>query len=313
MRKKKRGPGQTHRKGLSWPQLIRMFPDDAAAEAWFASVRWPNGPQCPHCASSNIQSGAAHKSMPYRCRACRKRFSIRTHTVMADTKLGYQVWLLAIYALTTGIKGVSSMKLRRDLGITQKHAWHLAHRIRTAWQADNHLLTGPVEADETFIGGKEPNKHAHKKLRAGRGTIGKIPVTGVKDRGTNEVRVGIAKVVNRAEIQTFVEDHVDPDATLYTDESYAYDGLPNREAVRHGIGEYVNEQAHTNGIESFWALLKRGYYGTYHKMSPKHLARYIEEFAGRHNARASDTLEQMALIAHGMLGKRLTYRELIAA
>ena len=309
---KKKGPGQNYRKGLSLPQLIRQFPDNAAAEAWFAAVRWPDGPQCPHCASENIQSGAAHK-MPYRCRACRKRFSVRTNTVMAASNLGFQVWLLAVYLLTTGIKGTSSMKLRRDLGITQKSAWHLAHRIRAVWQVEDHLLTGHIEADETFIGGKEPNKHANKKLRAGRGTIGKTPVAGVKERGTGEVRVQIVNTVNRAEIHEFVEAHVDPDATLYTDESNAYDGLPNRHAVRHGIGEYVNEQAHTNGIESFWALLKRGYYGTYHRMSNKHLDRYIEEFAGRHNARAADTLEQMALMAHGMVNKRLTYQELIAA
>ena len=311
---KKNGPGQSYRKGLSWPQLIRMFPDDAAAEQWFAAVRWPDGPQCPHCESKNVQSGAAHKSMPYRCRACRKRFSTRTNTVMADTKLGYQVWLLAIYALTTGIKGTSSMKLRRDLGITQKNAWHLAHRIRVAWQPEQHLLTGHVEADEVFIGGKETNKHSRKKLRAGRGTVGKTPVAGVKDRGTNEVRVQVVDRANRAEMQSFVEDHVDPDAMLYTDESSAYDTVPNpRAAVRHGIGEYVNEQAHVNGMESFWALMRRGFYGTYHRLSDKHLSRYISEFAGRHNARASDTLEQMALIAQGMLGKRLTYQELIAA
>lgn len=311
---KKKGPGLAHRKGLSWPQLMRMFPDDATAEQWFAAVRWPDGPQCPHCESKNVQSGAAHKSMPYRCRACRRRFSTRTKTVMADTKLGYLVWLLAIYTLTTGIKGTSSMKLHRDLGITQKNAWHLAHRIRTAWQADQHLLTGPVEADEVYIGGKETNKHAHKKLRAGRGTVGKTPVAGVKDRGTNEVRVQVVDRVNRAEMQSFVEDHVDPDAMLYTDESSAYDDLPNRrDVVRHGAGEYVREQAHINGMESFWALMRRGFYGTYHKMSDKHLARYISEFAGRHNDRASDTLEQMALMAHGMLGKRLTYQELVAA
>ena len=309
---KKNGPGQFYRKGLSWPQLMKMFPDDAAAEQWFAAVRWPASPQCPHCESKNVQSGAAHKSMHYRCRACRKRFSVRTKTVMADTKLGYLVWLLAIYALTTGIKGTSSMKLHRDLGITQKNAWHLAHRIRVAWQAEQHLLAGPVEADEVYIGGREANKHAHKKLRAGRGTVGKTPVAGEKDRGTNEVQV--VDKVNRVEMQSFVEDHVDPDAMLYTDESSAYDTVSNRRAVvRHGIGEYVNEQAHVNGMESFWALMRRGFYGTYHKMSDKHLTRYIGEFAGRHNARASDTLEQMALMAHGMLGKRLTYQELIAA
>ena len=309
---KKKGPGQIQRKGLSLAELLRQFPDDATAEKWFAVCRWPNGPICPHCESDNIQSGAAHR-MPYRCRACRKRFSVRTKTLMADSKLGFQTWLLAVYLLTTSIKGVSSMKLRRDLGITQKAAWHLSHRIRAVWQADGYLLTGHVEADETFVGGVEKNKHKDKKLNAGRGTVGKIPVTGVKDRGTNEVRVGIVKTVNRAEIHEFVESHVDPDATLYTDESSAYDGLPNRQAVRHGVGEYVDGQAHTNGIESFWAMLKRGYYGTYHKMSEKHLKRYIEEFAGRHNARADDTITQMALMVHGMLGKRLQYQELIAA
>ena len=130
---KKKGSGQSHRKGLSLPQIIRMFPDNATAEAWFASVRWPDGPRCLHCASERIQSGAAHRSMPYRCRDCQKRFSVRTKTVMAESNLGFQVWLLAVYLLTTGIKGVSSMKLHRDLGITQKNAWHLAHRIRAVW------------------------------------------------------------------------------------------------------------------------------------------------------------------------------------
>ena len=177
---KKKGPGQSFRKGLSLPELIKMFPDDQAAEAWFGQCRWPHGPQCPNCGSWKIQEGAAHKSMPYRCRECRKRFSVRSKTVMADTKLGYQVWLLAIYLLTTGIKGTSSMKLHRDLGITQKTAWHLAHRIRAMWQAGDFLLSGPVEADETYIGGKESNKHESKKLKAGRGTVGKTPVSGVK-------------------------------------------------------------------------------------------------------------------------------------
>ena len=308
----RKGPGQSFRKGLSLPELLRLFPDDAKAEAWLADARWPADPQCPHCGSMRVQSGTAHKTMPYRCRDCRKWFSVRSKTVMAESKLGYQVWLLAIYLLTTGIKGTSSMKLHRDLGVTQKTAWHLSHRIRAMWQAGDFLLSGPVEADETYIGGKETNKHESRKLKLGRGTIGKTPVTGVKDRGTKEVRVQVTQPVNRATVQEFVEDHVSPDATLYTDESSAYDGLPNHETVRHSIGEYVQEQAHTNGIESFWSLLKRGYYGTYHKMSDKHLARYIGEFAGRHNARSVDTMEQMTLMAQGMMGKRLTYQELIA-
>ena len=307
-----KGPGQSFRKGLSLPELVRMFPDDTAAEAWLVDTRWPDGVQCPNCGSWRVQSGTAHKTMPYRCRECRKRFSVRSKTVMAASNLGFQVWILAIYLLTTGIKGTSSMKLHRDLGVTQKTAWHLSHRIRAMWQAGDFLLSGPVEADETYIGGKETNKHESRKLKLGRGTIGKTPVTGVKDRGTKEVRVQVTQPVNRATVQEFVVEHVDPDAMLYTDESSAYDGLPNHETVRHSIGEYVQEQAHTNGVESFWALLKRGYYGTYHKMSDKHLARYIGEFAGRHNARAVDTIEQMTLMAQGMMGKRLTYQELIA-
>ena len=307
-----KGPGQSFRKGLSLPELVRMFPDDAKSEAWFADARWPDGVQCPNCGSWRVQSGTAHKTMPYRCRECRKRFSVRSKTVMAASNLGFQVWILAIYLLTTGIKGTSSMKLHRDLGVTQKTAWHLSHRIRAMWQAGDFLLSGPVEADETYIGGKETNKHESRKLKLGRGTIGKTPVTGVKDRSTKEVRVQVTQPVNRATVQEFVEEHVDPDAMLYTDESSAYDGLPNHETVRHSVGEYVQEQAHTNGIESFWSLLKRGYYGTYHKMSDKHLARYIGEFAGRHNARAVDTIEQMTLMAQGMMGKRLTYQELIA-
>ena len=307
-----KGPGQSFRKGLSLPELVRMFPDDATAEAWFADARWPDGVQCPNCGSWRVQSGTAHKTMPYRCRECRKRFSVRSKTVMAASNLGFQVWILAIYLLTTGIKGTSSMKLHRDLGVTQKTAWHLSHRIRAMWQAGDFLLSGPVEADETYIGGKETNKHESRKLKLGRGTIGKTPVTGVKDRSTKEVRVQVTQPVNRATVQEFVEEHVDPDAMLYTDESSAYDGLPNHETVRHSVGEYVQEQAHTNGIESFWSLLKRGYYGTYHKMSDKHLARYIGEFAGRHNARSVDTIEQMAIMAQGMMGKRLTYQELIA-
>ncbi len=251
--------------------------------------------------------------MTHRCRDCedRKMFSLKTGSVMEGSKLGYQKWAIAIYLLTTNLKGVSTMKLHRDLAITQKSAWHLAHRLRAAWGEQKTVkLAGPVEVDESYFGGLEKNKHASKKLNAGRGPVGKTAVVGIKDRPTRKIVAGVAPSTDAITLQGFVKRNVAPNAKIYTDESRAYEGL-NREAVRHSVGEYVKGQAHTNGMESFWAMLKRGFYGVYHRMSPKHLHRYVQEFSGRHNERPKDTIDQLSAMVRGMCGKRLTYEELI--
>ena len=305
-------PGKHYRRGLTLKGLFAMFPDDETAEQWFAEQRWGNEPHCSRCGSTNVQSNAAHKTMPYRCRDCRRRFSVRTGTVMESSNLGYQTWAVAIYLLTTSLKGVSSMKLHRDLGVTQKTAWHLAHRLRKSWETQGVAFAGPVEVDETYIGGRERNRHASRRLRLGRGAVGMIPVAGARDRETNQVSAAPVNGTTRVILQGFVGERTAAGAVVYTDDHAAYHGLPNHEAVRHNVGEYVREQAHTNGIESFWASLKRGYHGVYHKMSAKHLGRYVTEFEGRHNDRPSDTVDQMQHIVKGMEWKRLKYRDLVA-
>ena len=307
-----KAPGKSHRKGITLTALYDMFPDNATAEKWLVEQRWPNGITCPHCESDNIQVGTKHPSSPYRCRTCRKFFSVKTNSPMQGSNLGYREWVLAIYALTTNLKGTSSMKLHRDLGITQKSAWHLAHRIRESWVDGKTLFAGPVEVDETYMGGKEANKHANKKTRAGRGTVGKVAVAGIKDRKTNKVSATIVESTDKATLQGFVKANVVPDVTVYTDDHKSYTNLPfNHEVVKHSIKEYVRDQVHTNGVESFWAMLKRGHKGTYHKMSTKHLQRYVDEFAGRHNQRPLDTVDQMGAMVNGMIGKQLRYQDLI--
>ena len=309
----KKAPGKSHRKGLSLAKLFRRFQDDETARNWIESIIWPDGPRCPHCGSHNVQSGIKHKSMTHRCRECdgRPRFSVKTGTVMQSSKLGYQTWAVAAYLVTTSLKSVSSMKLHRDLDITQKSAWHLAHRLRKTYEAGMPMFSGPVETDETWIGGREHNKHKCKKLKAGRGTVGKTAVVGMKDRGTNQISAKAVESVDRNTLHDFVEKRTEESASVFTDDASAYRSMKRaHETVNHSTGEYVRDMIHTNGVESFWSMLKRAHKGTFHKFSPKHLDRYVSEFAGRHNVRNADTIMQMAAMTHGMIGKRLRYTDL---
>ena len=309
-------PGKHHREGISLKKLIGMFPNDDAARKWFESKLWPQGPYCPRCGSFNVQSNIKHKTMTHRCRDCKGQpmFSLKTGNIMEGSKLGFQTWAIAVYLVTVNLKGVSSMKLHRDLEITQKSAWFLSHRLRKAMESGKPLFAGPTEADEFYAGGKEGNKHAAKKLNAGRGTVGKVPVAGLRDRATGKVKAQVVPDTTRETLHRFVTDHTAEGSTVYTDEAVAYRGLPNRthETVRHSAGEYVKGMASTNGLESFWATISRSHDGVFHHFSPKHLPRYVGEFATRHNLRDLDTIDMMSAIAAGGVGKRLRYRELIA-
>ena len=310
-----KAPGKSERDGISLLELAQMFPDEDAARSWFEAVTWPDGTRyCPRCGTDNNYE-CSHAKMPYRCRDCRRYFSVKTGTPMEGSPIPLLKWLYAIYLDATSLKGVSSMKLHRDLNVSQKTAWFMQQRIREAFRDEGPtvLLQGPVEIDETFVGGKRRNMHAKERRKLkGRGTVGKTPVVGIKDRETNHVFTKVVRNTDTETLQGFVLERVVADTRIFTDDLPSYGGLPNHQAVNHSTGQYVAGDCHTQGIESFWSILKRAYHGTFHKISPKHLQRYVDEFAGRHNIRELDTLEQMEVIVEGLAGKRLPYLDLIA-
>ena len=310
------GPGKSYRTGITLMDAVRMFDTEEKAEAWFVAQRWPDGVVCPFegCESTRVSEVKNRRPQPWRCKDCLKFFSIKTGTMMHSSNVPLSKWAIAFYLHATSLKSVSSMKLRRDLGIGQKAAWYMGHRIRGMWGTEEDKFAGAVEVDETYIGGKESNKHEDKKLRAGRGAVGKAAVAGVRDRATGRVNTEVVERTDKETLQDFVIRHTTADTVVYTDEARAYEGLPRpHETVRHSANEYVREQAHTNGLESHWAMFDRAVVGTFHHVSAKHLGLYNAEFDGRHNVRPLDTGEIMEQIARGSAGKRMTYEGLVGS
>jgi len=315
--RKKGAPGRSDREGLSLIEIFEMFPDEATATRWFEAWVWPTGRACGKCGSVDTYEVKNAKPMPYRCRDCQSYFSVRTGTAIERSKVPLRKWAIAIYLELTSLKSVSSMKLHRDIKVNQRTAWFMLHRIRQAWATESgEPFAGPVEVDETYVGGKRGNMHAHKRealSHLGRGAGHMTAVVGIRDRETNQVRATVVDDTKKPTLHGLIEENVSPQATVYTDEGASYQGMPfEHESVNHKVGEYVREMAHINGIESFWSVLKRAHHGVFHKISEKHLDRYVKEFAGKHNIRDMDTLDQMRYVVAGLIGRRLMYRQLIA-
>ena len=313
-----KGLVKAFRKGITLIELFQMFPDDASAERWLEEARWGEAGKpayCPHCGCDDkLRPVPSRRPLPYWCGSCRRNYSVRVGTVMHRSHIPLQKWVIGIYLWATSLKSVSSMKLHRDLGITQKSAYFMAQRLREAWSDMPFDTEGLVEADGSYFGGARKNMPNWKqKAQTGRRTVGKTAVAGIKDRETGQVSARVTDSTKADDLQRLVRNHAVPGAPLCTDEAGVYNGMPEyeHEAVDHSASEYVQEMAHISGIESFWSLLKRGYHGTFHHISEKRLRRYVNEFATRHNLRPQDTIAMMQDTVARMVGKRLTYRGLI--
>lgn len=295
-------------------EAIQYFSDDLLCINFVASLRWSDGiAVCPRCESDKTSFLSTRKI--WKCKDCKKQFSVKVGTIFEDSPIGLDKWLVAIWLIANCKNGVSSYEIHRAIGVTQKSSWFMLHRIRIAMQAGSiEKLTGEVECDETFVGGLAKNMHKsrrEKKIK-GRGSVGKATVMGMLER-KGKVRAKVVADTTRETLHGEIKENVEQGANLFTDEWRSYQGLEDayvHEVINHSI-EYVRDNVHTNGIENFWTLLKRSIKGTYVSVEPFHLNKYVDEQVFRFNERKGKDKDRFLKMLSGISGKRLTYEQLI--
>lgn len=296
-------------------EAMEYFVDPEVANNFVVSIRWPDGVACPRCECKTVSYISTRRT--WQCKGCKKQFSAKVGTIFEDSPLPLKKWLVAMWLITSAKNGISSYELHRSLGVSQKTAWFMLHRIRLAMQSGSlEKMSGQVEADETFIGGKAKNMHEGKRKVSGRGTTGKAVVMGILERSKPEtksrVKAKVVKDTKRGTLQGEITQSVEPGSEVFTDALPSYEGLDARfthQAIDHTVC-YAIGNVHTNGLENFWCLFKRSIRGTYVHVNAGHLRRYVDEQAFRFNERNGKDQDRFLKVLHSVAGRRLTYKAL---